>query len=96
MRRFVFFAVPLLYVFVPSLGAQQAEPVTTQAASAQSASASSEIVYAASLDRAGPLIPSILPLVHEACLHKYNRWHPYSRISRQSLPGVMKETSYFS
>ena len=48
MRRFVFFAVPLFYVFVPSLGAQQAEPVTTQAASAQSASASSEIVYAAS------------------------------------------------
>ena len=48
MRRFVFFAVPLLYVFVPSLGAQQAEPVTTQPASAQSASASSEIVYAAS------------------------------------------------
>jgi len=48
MRRFVFFAVPLLYVFVPSLGAQQTEPVTTQPASTQSASASSEIVYAAS------------------------------------------------
>ena len=48
MRRFVFFAVPLLYVFVPSLGAQQTEPVTTQPVSTQSASASSEIVYAAS------------------------------------------------
>jgi Tfp pilus assembly protein PilF len=48
MRRFVFFAVPLFYVFVPSLGAQQAQPVTTQPASTQSASASSEIVYAAS------------------------------------------------
>jgi len=48
MRRFVFFAVPLLYVFVPPLGAQQTEPVTTQPASTQSASASSEIVYAAS------------------------------------------------
>ena len=45
MRRFVFFAVLLLCVFVPSLGAQQAEPVTTQPASAQSASTSSEIVY---------------------------------------------------
>ncbi len=48
MRRFVFFAVPLLYVFVPSLGAQQAEPVTTQPASTQTASTSSDIVYVAS------------------------------------------------
>jgi Tfp pilus assembly protein PilF len=48
MRRFVFFAVPLLCVFVPSLGAQQAEPVTAQPASTQSASASSDIVYVAS------------------------------------------------
>ena len=45
MRRFVFFAVPLLCVFVPSLGAQQAEPATSQPASAQSASTSSDIVY---------------------------------------------------
>ncbi|HEY2108522.1 MAG TPA: tetratricopeptide repeat protein [Candidatus Acidoferrales bacterium] len=47
MRRFVFFAVPLLFLFVPPLGAQQAEPVTTQPASTQSASASSDIVYVA-------------------------------------------------
>jgi tetratricopeptide (TPR) repeat protein len=46
MRRFVFFAVPLLYVLVPPLGAQQADPAPSQPASTQSASTSSEIVYA--------------------------------------------------
>jgi tetratricopeptide (TPR) repeat protein len=45
MRRLVFFAVPLLSVFVSSLGAQQAEPVSSQPASSQSASTSSDIVY---------------------------------------------------
>jgi len=33
MRRLVFFAVPLLSVFVSSLGAQQVEPASTQSAS---------------------------------------------------------------
>jgi tetratricopeptide (TPR) repeat protein len=45
MRRLVFFAVPLLSVFVSSLGAQQVEPASTQPASTQSASASPDIVY---------------------------------------------------
>jgi tetratricopeptide (TPR) repeat protein len=45
MRRLVFFAVPLLSVFVSSLGAQQVEPASTQPASTQSASTSSDIVY---------------------------------------------------
>jgi tetratricopeptide (TPR) repeat protein len=45
MRRLVFLAVPLLSVFVSSLGAQQVEPASTQPASAQSASTSSDIVY---------------------------------------------------
>jgi len=45
MRRLVFFAVPLLFVFVSSLGAQQVEPASTQPASTQSASTSSDIVY---------------------------------------------------
>jgi tetratricopeptide (TPR) repeat protein len=44
MRRLVFLAVPLLSVFVSSLGAQQVEPASTQPASAQSAT-SSEIAY---------------------------------------------------
>jgi tetratricopeptide (TPR) repeat protein len=47
MRRFVFFAVPLLSVFIPSLGAQQASPASTQPASAQPASSSSDTVYVA-------------------------------------------------
>lgn len=45
MRRLVFFAVPLLSVFVTPLCAQQAEPASTQPASSQSASTSSDIVY---------------------------------------------------
>jgi tetratricopeptide (TPR) repeat protein len=45
MRRLVFFAVPLLSVFIPSLGAQQVEPASTQPASSQSASPSSDVVY---------------------------------------------------
>jgi tetratricopeptide (TPR) repeat protein len=52
MRRLVFFAVPLLSVFIPSLGAQQVEPASTQPAttstqpaSSQSASTSSDIAY---------------------------------------------------
>lgn len=44
MRRLVFFAVPLLSVFIPSLGAQQVEPASTQPTSNQSAT-SSDIVY---------------------------------------------------
>ena len=47
MRRFVFFAVPLLSVCIPSLGAQQASPASTQPASAQPASTSSDTVYVA-------------------------------------------------
>jgi len=47
MRRFVFFAVPLLSVVIPSLGAQQASPIFTQPASAQPASSSSDTVYVA-------------------------------------------------
>jgi len=43
MRRLVFLAVPLLSVFVSSLGAQQVEPASTQPASTQSAS--TDIVY---------------------------------------------------
>jgi tetratricopeptide (TPR) repeat protein len=46
MRRFVFFAVPLLTVLIPSLGAQQVEPASTQPTPAQSAPTSSNIVYA--------------------------------------------------
>jgi Tfp pilus assembly protein PilF len=46
MRRFVLLAVPLLFVFIPPLGAQQAEPASTQAASTQAASAS-DTVYVA-------------------------------------------------
>jgi tetratricopeptide (TPR) repeat protein len=42
MRRFVFFAVPLLSVFVPSLGAQQASTASTQPAPT-----SSETTYVA-------------------------------------------------
>ncbi len=45
MRRLVFLAVPLLSVFVSSLGAQQVEPASAQPASTQSASTSSDIVY---------------------------------------------------
>jgi tetratricopeptide (TPR) repeat protein len=47
MRRLVFFAVPLLSVFIPSLGAQQVEPASTQPASTstQPASTSSDIVH---------------------------------------------------
>jgi len=45
MRRLVFFAVPLLSVFVSSLGAQQVEPASTQPASTQSASTSPDIVH---------------------------------------------------
>jgi tetratricopeptide (TPR) repeat protein len=47
MRRLVFFAVPLLSVCIPSLGAQQASPASTQPASAQPASTSSETVHVA-------------------------------------------------
>ena len=47
MRRLVFLAVPLLSVFIPSLGAQQAEPASTQPTSGQSASTSSDIAYVA-------------------------------------------------
>jgi Tfp pilus assembly protein PilF len=46
MRRFVLLAVPLLSVFILPLGAQQAEPASTQSASAQPASAS-DTVYVA-------------------------------------------------
>lgn len=47
MRRLVFFAVPLLSVFIPSLGAQQVEPASAQPAStsSQPAATSSDIVY---------------------------------------------------
>jgi tetratricopeptide (TPR) repeat protein len=46
MRRFVLLAVPLLSVFIPPLGAQQAEPASTQPVSAQPASTSaSDPVY---------------------------------------------------
>jgi tetratricopeptide (TPR) repeat protein len=45
MRRLVFFAVPLLSVFVSSLSAQQVEPASTQPASTQSASTSPDIVH---------------------------------------------------
>jgi tetratricopeptide (TPR) repeat protein len=48
MRRFVFFAVPLLSVLIPSLGAQQSSPASTQPASAQPASSSSDTIYVAS------------------------------------------------
>jgi Tfp pilus assembly protein PilF len=50
MRRFVFFAVPLLLVCIPSLGAQQASPASAQPASAHTASAvsSADTVYVAS------------------------------------------------
>ena len=47
MRRLVFFAVPMLSVFVTPLGAQQAEPASTQPTSSQSASTSSDIAYVA-------------------------------------------------
>jgi Tfp pilus assembly protein PilF len=46
MRRFVLLAVPLLFVFIPPLGAQQAEPASAQPVSAQPASTSaSDPVY---------------------------------------------------
>src|SRR4029077_17633146 len=51
MRRLVFFAVPLLSVFIPSLGAQQVEPASTQPATTSTQPASNnpptywDIVY---------------------------------------------------
>ncbi len=47
MRPLVFFAVPLLSVCIPSLGAQQVEPASAQPAAAQPAPSTSSIVYTA-------------------------------------------------
>ena len=61
MRRLVFLAVPLLSVFIPSLGAQQVEPASTQPASTSTQPTSSRSATSSDIAYVVPPKPELTP-----------------------------------
>src|ERR1700735_3149669 len=61
MRRLVFFAVPLLSVFIPSLGAQQVEPASTQPATTSTQPASNQSATSSDIVYVAPPKPELTP-----------------------------------